>query len=178
MILPAGAALSCSVSSITPSSLPLFITLPLSTRRLPATAALVCRLLLPPEAGHSCAHPLPPGHQPPDPAGSEEQPQRSGYLLPHVLRCAPSNLPTFPCSPCLGPVFIFFTRCIQQVFSWRSHTLCTPTRPRLSSPHIRRARAPPTSIAARLDQIQAPMEQVKQSALMNLPLCLYHLYSC
>lgn len=91
--------------------------------------------------------------------------------------CSGEHLQTFQYSPCLGPVFIFFTCCILQVFLWRSRTLCTPTRPRLSSPRIRRARAPPTSIAARLDQIQAPMKQVKQSALRNLPLCLYHLYS-
>lgn len=49
-------------------------------------SAVICRMLLSPEASHSRPLTFPPGHKPPDSAGSEEQPQRSRHLLPHVLR--------------------------------------------------------------------------------------------
>lgn len=73
----------------------------------------------------------------------------------------------------------YFACCVLQVFSWRSRTLCTPTRPRLSFLHIRRARAPPMFIAAQPDRIQAPTRRVKHSALMNpLHLSLLSLALC
>lgn len=85
--------------------------------------------------------------------------------------CSGEHLPIFTLTRFGGFFFCFLhVWLLLQVFSWRSPTLCTATPPPLSSQRIRRA--PPTAITARLDQIQAAINQVTPEALINLPLCL------
>ncbi|KAE8292345.1 Protein dispatched-like protein 3 [Larimichthys crocea] len=69
-----------------------------SSRCLPPGSALICRVLLSPEASHSRPTSFPPGHEPPDAAGSEKQPQ--------LVKASPAL-----CA---------------QVCSWKSHTLLKP----------------------------------------------------
>ena len=156
-----------SVALSTPSDPPLSHCLSLSSCRprcLPPDSAVICRVLLSPEAGHSRPSSFPPGHKPPDSAGSEEQPQRPRHLLPPVLRWdrLPTQLQTSSPS-------IWNACCVLQVCSWRSPTLCTATIPyqHLSFLRISKLRdwQPPMLLGPRWNPVQAPTKQVERPPL-------------